>query len=168
VYVCYAAARCPPLNGGQSADDDGVETNLSDKARRMCSDLVMAQLRAFPLVFILILATGAARAGSIHVRGTAGYISEWQLSGDLTEAGPVGSQQFSGSLTWKHVGLCSSNGAEEKLGYIKVQVSRLGSMPRIGAMRWPEGIECTFSESSRFMDCSDGNRVPLTLSIDGR
>jgi hypothetical protein len=161
VYVCYAAARCPPLNGGQSADDD-----LSDKARRMRSDLVMAQLRAFPLV--LILAAGAARAGSIHVKGTAGYISEWQLSGDLTEAGPAGSQQFSGSLTWKHVGLCSSNGAEEKFGYIKVQVSRAGSVPRIGAMLWPEGIECTFSESSRFMDCSDGSRVPLTLSIDDR
>jgi hypothetical protein len=134
----------------------------------MCSGLVMALLRAFPLVFILILAAGAAQAESIHVRGTAGYISEWQLSGDLTKAGTAESQQFSGSLTWKHVGLCSSNGAEEKFGYIKVQVSRPGSVPRSGAMLWPEGVECTFSRSSRFMDCSDGSKVPLTLSIDDR
>jgi len=102
------------------------------------------------------------------VRGTAGYISEWELSGDLTEAGAAGSQQFSGSLTLKHVGLCSSNGAEEKFAYIKLQVSRPGSVPRIGAMLRLEGIECTFSESSGLMDCSDGNRVPLTLSIDDR
>ena len=124
----------------------------------------MALLRGFLLVFVL--AAGAAQAGSIHVSGTAGYISEWELSGDLTEAGSAGSQQFSGSLTWKHVGLCSSNGAEEKLAHIKLQVSRRGSA--IGGMLRLEGIECTFSESSGLMDCSDGNRVPLMLSIDDR
>jgi hypothetical protein len=132
----------------------------------MCSDLVMAFLRGFLLVFVL--AAGAAQAGSIHVSGTAGYISEWELSGDLTEAGPAGSQQFSGSLTWKHVGLCSSNGAEEKFAHIKLQVSRPGSAAHIGGMLRLEGIECTFSKSSGLMDCSDGNRVPLTLSIDDR
>jgi hypothetical protein len=131
----------------------------------MCSDLVMALLRGFPLVFVL--AAGVAQAGSMHVSGTAGYISEWDLSGDLTEAGP-GSQQFSGSLTWKHVGLCSSNGAEEKFAHIRLHVSRPGSAAHIGGMLRLEGIECTFSESSRLMDCSDGNRVPLTLSIDDR
>jgi hypothetical protein len=133
----------------------------------MCSDIVMALLRSFLLVFLLA-SGGAAEAGSIHVSGTAGFISEWALSGDLTEAG-LGSQQFSGSLTWKHVGLCSSHGAEEKFADIKLQVSRPGSAPRVvGATLQLEGIECNFSESSRLMDCADGNRVPLTLSIDDR
>jgi hypothetical protein len=124
----------------------------------------MALLRNFPLVFVLV--AGAAQAGSIHVSGTAGYISEWELSGDLTEAGLAGSQQFSGSLTWKHVGLCSSHGAEEKFAPIKLQVSRPGSVAHIRGMLQLEGIECIFSEGSGLMDCSDGNRVPLTLSID--
>jgi hypothetical protein len=131
----------------------------------MRSNLVMALLTGF----LPVLAAGGARAGSIHVSGTAGFVSEWALSGDLTEAGLVGSQQFSGSLTWKHVGLCSSHGAEEKFADIKLQVSRPGSAPHVvGATLQLEGIECTFSESSRLMDCSDGNRVPLTLSIDDR
>lgn len=134
----------------------------------MCSDLVMALLRSFLLVFVLAV-SGTAQAGSIHVSGTAGFISEWALSGDLTEAGLVGSQQFSGSLTWKHVGLCSSHGAEEKVADIKLQVSRSGLARHVvGATLRLEGIKCDFSESSRLMDCSDGNRVPLTLLIDGR
>jgi hypothetical protein len=133
----------------------------------MRSNLVMALLIGFLPVFVL--AASGAQAGSIHVSGTAGFISEWALSGDLTEAGLVGSQQFSGSLTWKHVGLCSSHGVEEKFANIKLQVSRPGSAPRVvGATLRLEGIECTFSESSRLMDCADGNRVPLTLSIDDR
>jgi hypothetical protein len=127
----------------------------------------MALLRGLLLVFVL--AASGAQAGSIHVSGIAGYISEWELSGDLTEAGPVGSQQFSGSLTWKHVGLCSSHGAEEKFADIKLRVSRPGSAPNIvGATLRLEGIECRFSRSTGLMDCSDGNRVPLTLSIDDR
>lgn len=126
----------------------------------------MALFRGFLLVFVL--AAGAAQAGSIHVTGTAGYISEWELSGDLTEAGPAGSQQFSGSLTWKHVGLCSANGAEEKFAHIKLQIAQRGSAAHIGGMLRLEGTDCTFSQSSGLMDCSDGNRVPLMLSIDDR
>jgi hypothetical protein len=116
-------------------------------------------LRALLLAIIFSMAAGAAQAQSTRVAGTAGYLSEWQFSGDLKKTAAADRKEFSGSLTWKHVGLCSVNGPEEKFGDMTLQISRLGPAPQIQA-----GVA---SESSTGrMNCSNAEGIPLTLSIN--
>jgi len=113
----------------------------------------------------------AARAASMHVAGTAGYLSEWELSADVTEAtAPDGREQFAGPLTLKHVGLCSANGPEEKTGKIEFYVSRSVWSSQIHATLFINGARCSYDGAlsggaGGFMDCSDGNGVPLKLLL---
>jgi hypothetical protein len=113
---------------------------------------------------------GEAQARSLQVTGTAGYLSEWELNGSVTEKGPPGSNEFSGALVWKHVGLCSANGPEEKSGEIKFQIAKSSSSSRIQAAMTLDGAQCTYngefsSGSSGHMDCTDAKGVPLSISI---
>ena len=113
---------------------------------------------------------GEAQARSLQVTGTAGYLSEWELNGSVTENGPPGSNEFSGALVWKHVGLCSANGPEEKSGEIKFQIAKSSSSSRIQAAITLNGAQCTYngefaSGASGHMDCTDAKGVPLSISI---
>jgi hypothetical protein len=49
------------------------------------------RLRALLVVVIFVAAVGAAQPQSLRVVGTAGYVSEWELSGETTPtvAGPT-------------------------------------------------------------------------------
>jgi hypothetical protein len=92
-------------------------------------------------------------------------------------------------VVWKHVGICSANGPEEKRGVIKAQINRTGPIPRIDATVSLEKAQCTFKgefkgeflgdfagnvpgnssdRTSVVMDCSDAKGVPLTFSFDNR
>jgi hypothetical protein len=124
----------------------------------------------------LLLATGmlaaghcAAAARSLQVTGTAGYLSEWELKAEATAGISGGHEEFSGPLTLKHVGLCSANGPEEKLGRIEFHISKSLWSSQINATLSIDGKRCSYSgklsESSGFMDCSDGNGIPLTLLV---
>lgn len=128
-------------------------------------------MRALLLAIIFSMAAGAAQAQSTRVAGTAGYLSEWQFSGGLKKTAAADRKEFSGSLTWKHVGLCSVNGPEEKFGDMTLQISRLGPAPQIQAVLRLDGVQCTYngvaSESSTGrMNCSNAEGIPLTLSIN--
>jgi hypothetical protein len=73
-------------------------------------------------------------------------------------------------LVWKHVGLCSANGPEEKSGEIKFQIAKSSSSSRIQAAMTLDGAQCTYngefsSGSSGHMDCTDAKGVPLSISI---
>src|SRR5580704_17556282 len=70
--------------------------------------LTEMDLRALLLVIGVAIAGGPAEAQSL------------KLAGDVTETGP---NQFSGPLTWKHVGLCHPNGPVEQSGQINLQIS---------------------------------------------
>jgi hypothetical protein len=124
-----------------------------------------------PLLVMIALAmvSEAAHARSLQITGTAGYLSEWELNGAVTEGISSGNSVFSGPLTWKHVGLCSANGPEEKHGEIRFQVDRSGSLSRIDATISLGSIQCTYSGrsdgSGGHMDCSDAKDVPLSISI---
>jgi hypothetical protein len=111
----------------------------------------------------------AAQARSLQITGTAGYLSEWELSGAVTERASSGDSVFSGPLTWKHVGLCSANGPEEKHGEIRFQADRSGAASQIIATLSLGGIQCSYSGrsdgSTGHMDCSDAKDVPLSISI---
>ena len=90
-------------------------------------------MRAPLVVIVFVAAVGVAEAQSLRVVGTAGYVSEWELSGETaqTVAGPI--KEFAGPLTLKHVGLCSRDGPQEEAGEIKFQILGSGSLSKIKA-----------------------------------
>jgi hypothetical protein len=111
-----------------------------------------------------------AHAGSLRVEGKADYLSEWGLSAELTAVASGGREQFSGPLTLKHVGLCSANGPEERSGKIAFYISRSLLASEIHATLFIKGARCSYiralpGSSNGFMDCSDGNGIPLTLRV---
>jgi hypothetical protein len=121
-------------------------------------------------MIVLVVAAGPAQAQSLRVAGTAGYVSEWELNGEVTQTVSRAVKEFSGPLTLKHVGLCSHNGPQEEAGEIKFQISGSGSLSQIQATLLYEGTRCTYSgklsdsSSHGFMQCSNQG-VPLTLSL---
>lgn len=122
------------------------------------------------VVIALALAGGPAQSRSLQVVGTAGYLSEWELNGSVTERTAAGRTEFSGPLTWKHVGLCSVNGPQEKYGEIRFRLSRSGPSSQIDATISLDGAHCSYSgdfagSSSGHMDCSDAKGVPISISI---
>ena len=131
-------------------------------------------MRALLVVIIFVAAVGAAQPQSLRVVGTAGYVSEWELSGETTPtvAGPI--KEFTGPLSLKHVGLCSRDGPQEETGEIKFQILGSGSLAKINAMLLYLGARCTYtaklsnSISHGFMRCSDVNGIPLTLIVSNR
>ncbi len=97
-----------------------VSSFMNSRARR--------PLRLLLHAIALAVAADLAQAGPLRVTGTAGYLSEWELAGDVTEKEPAGAREFSGPLIWKHVGLCSVNGPQEKPGEINLRILRIGSI----------------------------------------
>ncbi len=127
-------------------------------------------LRALFLGLALCGMLAPARAEPLRLTGVAGYISEWELSGELSEQVTGGIKQLSGPVRWKHVGLCSVNSPEEKSGQITIQVSKSGTTSYIRANVSMDKISCTYEgklsvSSTGFMDCTDGKGIPLSLSL---
>jgi hypothetical protein len=128
-------------------------------------------LKAFLL--LVFLAGGAAvpaHAQSLRISGTSGYLSEWELTGNVTETASARVKEFSGPLTIRHVGLCSQSGPDEKAAEIKLQISKSGPWSEIRATMTTDGDKCTFGGRlsdtySGVMDCSDAKGVPLTFSL---
>jgi hypothetical protein len=122
------------------------------------------------LAFISYVVASPAHAQSLRVTGDMGYLSEWEVSGNVTESISGRIRELSGQLTMKHVGLCSQAGPEEKVAEIKLQMAKSGSLPRFHATLTMDGAKCTFSGKfsdtySGLMDCADARGVPATLSI---
>jgi hypothetical protein len=118
------------------------------------------------LLVIACAASGSARAQTLQVTGTTGYLSEWQFNVALAKAAPH--DEFSGPVTWKHIGLCSVNGTQEKRGDIDVRIRRMGPWSRVNAKVSFEDLRCTYSgpysnSVTGFMECSDRTTLPLTL-----
>ena len=123
-----------------------------------------------PFALICSAVAGPAGAHSLQIIGTTGYLSEWELSGNVTDAGSGRVKEFSGPLTAKHVGLCSQNGPEEKPAEIRLQIVKSGPLSQIRATMTMNGTQCTFSGKFSdtyvgLMDCTDAKGVPVTLSV---
>jgi len=123
------------------------------------------------LLLTIVLPAGGAfpAARTLEVAGTAGYLSEWELSAEVTAAISGDREQFSGPLTLKHVGLCSANGPEEKSGKIEFYISKSLWSSQIHATLFIGGNRCSYSGqlpgSGGFMECSDGNGIPLQIKL---
>ena len=122
------------------------------------------------MIIALGVAAGPAQSRSLQIVGIAGYLSEWELRGEVTERISSDGKELSGPLVWKHIGLCSINGPQKELGEISVQISRLGAVSKIEAAILFNGMRCVYSgqlsgSSSGYMDCSDTSGIPLSISI---
>jgi hypothetical protein len=130
-------------------------------------------LKALLLAFaVLVLDPAAAptQSRSLEIVGTAGFLSEWELRGTLTKRTAAGDAEFFGPLMWKHVGLCSVSGPQEKYGEIKFQLSSSGSPTRINAVLSLDNAQCSYrgnfsGSSTGHMDCFDAKGVPLSIVI---
>lgn len=130
-------------------------------------------LKSLLVMMAFGMASTSVQARSLQIEGTAGYLSEWELSGAVVEKISAGSTEFSGWLTWKHVGLCSMNGPQEKSGEIRLRISGSGSLAPISAILSFDGAQCVYrgefsGSTSGYMDCSHAKGVPLSISISDR
>ena len=105
-----------------------------------------------------------SRAQSLEVVGYAGVLGEWEVTATITPRSSWWTQDFSGPLTMRHVGLCTQSGPEEKRGELRLQLwaSRLYGTLAVA------GETCTLS--ARLSDaykgvltCVGGRSMPLTL-----
>ena len=112
-----------------------------------------------------------AQARTLRIDGTSGYLSEWEVKAEVSSVPSGGREEFSGPLTLRHVGLCNSNGVEQKAGQIKFHISKsLWSADAIHATLTIDGLQCTYDgklsgRTSGFMECRDGKAIPLVLSV---
>jgi hypothetical protein len=114
---------------------------------------------------ILNAATQPAAAETLEVLGQAGVLGEWELTANMTSTATGARKQFSGPLVMKHVGICTVDGPEEKIGEIQLQL--FGSS-RVKATLVVAGVTCTyagrkFDSFSGVMRCPDQRDVPLLM-----
>jgi len=120
--------------------------------------------------FICSAVAGPVHAQSLRVTATTGYLSEWEIIGSVAETAAGRVKEYSGSLTARHIGLCSQDGPEEKTAAIRFRISKSGPSSQIRATMTMNGTVCTFGGTlsdtySGLMDCADAKGVPLTLSV---
>ena len=120
-------------------------------------------LRAVLLVILGALA-GPSHAKSLRVTGTTGYLSEWQMSGDVTETISGRIRQFAGPLTMARRPVQPKR-PEEKAAEIKFEITDSRPSPRIRAIFVMDGIHCTFSGTPSdthdgAMDCANAKACP--------
>jgi hypothetical protein len=120
-------------------------------------------------LFILAVCTGvliapSALARTLQIRGVAGYLGEYELTADVSGA-DEGSEELSGLLSVKHVGLCTHAGPDEMLGELKI---RFVDLHKIEARLSYDGRECSYSgliseSATGSMTCNNKLTLPLRL-----
>jgi hypothetical protein len=123
------------------------------------------------LAVAMCCGTSAALAQSYAAKGHIGYLGEWEMTASLTRAENGAATDYAGPITLRHVGLCSTNGVEEKSGIVEIRIS-----PKTSAA---EGTIALKDDSCRLvapsarsysgiLNCRDGQGVPITFSIEQR
>jgi hypothetical protein len=130
---------------------------------------IMNSLRPLIIIIAAVVLAVPAQSRSLQVVGSAGYLSEWELDGTVTEKVSAAGSEFFGPLTWRHVGLCSVNGPLEKFGEITFRLSGIKAS-HIDAIILMDRSQCFYSgdlsgSSAGHMDCSNAKGVPLSISV---
>ena len=125
-------------------------------------------MRAVASVVALLGFVAPAHPQSREVTGQAGFLGEWELTATVTERIASGSKELVGPLNFKHVGMCTVDGPEEKKGELRLRISERST--RVTATLLIDGLECTYSGDLKnlddgMMNCPDRRSVPLVLSI---
>ena|SRR5208283_1219517 len=119
-------------------------------------------------VSVSALTASAADARALQIHGVTGYLSEYDLSASVSGKPSKGIEELSGPLTIKHVGLCTHDGPNEMLGYLKLEFVS-ASAPVTATLNF-DGHECSYrgylSESyNGVLDCTEGLSLPLRREI---
>ena len=118
------------------------------------------------VVAVSALAASVADARSLQIHGVTGYLSEYDLSASVSGEASKGIEELSGPLNIKHVGLCSHDGPNETLSYIKLEFAN-ASAPVTATLNF-DGHECGYrgylSKSHvGVLTCTEGLSLPLRL-----
>ena len=121
-------------------------------------------MRAIVSVMLICAGSQAALAQSYSASGQIGYLQEWEIKGSLAKTISRSGAEYAGPVTLRHVGLCSTNGVEEKAGVLQLKVSaaRLTMVD--------DNCRIVASASSSYqglLSCRNGQGVPIHFSIDG-
>jgi hypothetical protein len=128
-------------------------------------------MKAALISIVVAITGGSAFAQARPVLGTAGYLSEWEIVGNVTLGKSSDGSVLAGPVIWKHVGLCSANGPEQRSGQVTLHILRSWLGTRIkGSLTMGDDL-CTydgdFAKGTRgVMNCTHAKSIPLTLSIN--
>ena len=124
-------------------------------------------MRAIVSAILLCAGTSAALGQSYYASGQIGYLQEWEINGSLAKTTTRSGADYSGPVTLRHVGLCSTNGVEEKPAVVQLKVSP----SRLEGTLAMDDDSCRIvasasSSYSGLMSCRNGQGVPINFSID--
>ena len=127
-------------------------------------------MRNAAVVFLLLALGGPAQAQSAAVTGKLGYLSEWDVTGEVAEDVSNGKHAFSGPLTVKHTGICAPGRSVEMTGQIRYRIFSWLMTRRIQATLVLDGTECGFEGKladayEGVLTCPEWRGVPLSLAI---
>ncbi|GLR83554.1 hypothetical protein [Bradyrhizobium iriomotense] len=112
----------------------------------------------------LTAATPTAWAQSYPASGKIGYLQEWEIAGSLAKAA-TRPADYSGTVTLRHIGLCSVNGVEQKQARMQLRVSS----GRLEGTLIMDDDECRVvasgSSGSGLLTCHSGQDIPINLLI---
>jgi hypothetical protein len=122
-------------------------------------------MRTIVAVIVMFAGTPAAWAQSYSFSGQIGYLHEWEMTGNLAKTVTRQGADYSGTMTLRHVGLCSVNGIEKKQGRMQMKVSSA----RLEGTLVMDDDQCRMvvsgSSGSGLLTCRSGQGVPINLQI---
>jgi hypothetical protein len=124
-------------------------------------------MRALVSVILICTSAPAALAQTYSASAQIGYLQEWEMKGRLIKTVTGKSEDYSGAVTLRHVGLCSANGVEEKSGVVRLSASS----SRLEGTLAMDDDNCRIVASasppySGLLNCRNGGGVPINFSID--
>ena len=119
----------------------------------------------------LLSPSGPANAQSANIKGTSGYLSEWELSGRADTVSSRQGRSLSGVITMTHTGICSQEGPLKRDAEFRAKIVDARSSAHIDGSLVLDGAVCRFSGQllGRFigaMDCSNAKGVPIAFTIE--
>src|SRR3954466_6117529 len=70
-----------------------------------------------------VLFTHVAPATALEILGQVGVLGEWELNATLLEDGSDPGKAYSGPIVMRHVGICTQDGPEEKVGEMRLRLA---------------------------------------------
>ena len=123
-------------------------------------------MRLLILVVSTSMLASTAAARSLQIHGVTGYLSEYDLRASVSSDASEGTEELSGPLTIKHVGLCTHVGPNEMLSQLNLEFID-ASAPVTSTFNF-DGHECSYrgylSETHvGVLTCNKGLSLPLRL-----
>jgi hypothetical protein len=128
----------------------------------------MPLARVCTIAAAALAGAGLAPAQAAELAGKLGYISEWEVTAQVTARDSAG-REFAGPLTVRHVGLCTTGRPVEMTGEIRYRIAGWPAR-RMDATLIIDGTECGFEGKlgqayEGVLSCPQWRGVPLSLSL---